>query len=367
MKKQTTSLHAYFEQIPDFRLERNKMHSLSDIIILSVLAVLSGAESWNAIELYGREKLEFIRTILSLPNGIPSHDTINRVFSMIKPELIESAFISWVQSIKNPDISSEVIAIDGKCIRGSKDTFHNNKSIYMVSAWASKNGLSLGQIKVDEKSNEITAIPELLDLLDIKDMTVSIDAIGTQHDIASRIIKKKADYILAAKGNQKALNREIIDSFVRERANSTYEQTEKGHGRIETRRCEVLHILKWIDDPDKWCELKSLIKITATRISGEKSSTEIRYYISSLQQDAKAFNDNIRAHWGIENSLHWVLDMVFDEDWQRKRNKHAAHNFSFIRKIALNLLKLDKSKDSMVSKRLKAGWSNEYLMKLIQN
>lgn len=198
-------------------------------------------------------------------------------------------------------------------------------------------------------------------------MTVSIDAMGTQHDIASRIIKEKANYILAVKGNQKGLSNQIIDSFMRERADSVYEQTEKGHGRIETRQCEVLRTLKWSDEPDKWSGLKSLIKITATRISGGKSSTEIRYYISSLQQDAKVFNDNIRAHWGIENSLHWVLDMVFDEDWQRKRNKHAAHNFSFIRKIAFNLLKLDKSKDSMVSKRLKAGWSNEYLMKLIQN
>ena len=213
MKPEKTSLHRYFENIPDYRVARNKKHSLSDVIILSVLAVICGAESWNSIEEFGRTKIDFLRTFLKLTNGIPSHDTINRVFSNLRPKIFEELFIKWVGDIKDDSIKKEVISIDGKSIRGSKDSFHGRSPIHMVSAWAAENELVLGQIKVDEKSNEITAIPQLLSLLDIEGSIITIDAMGTQTDIAEVIIENKADYILAVKGNQHDLLDQIQGRF----------------------------------------------------------------------------------------------------------------------------------------------------------
>lgn len=366
MIKPSTSLHRYFEFIPDHRINRNKKHLLCDIIILTILAVICGAESWDSIELFGKTKLSFLKTFLKLPNGIPSHDTINRVFSAIQPRLFEEAFIKWVESLKNENITKEVVSLDGKCIKGSKDSFHEKNPIYMVSVWASENHLVLGQLKVNEKSNEITAIPLLLDLLDIEGSIVTIDAIGTQTNIAQKIIQNKADYILSVKGNQKELFSQVTDSFNRCKSDSTDSITEKGHGRIETRTCEVISNLGFIDNRDLWQGLKAIVKITAHRDLGNKQESETRFYISSFVDTAENFNTFIRQHWGIENKLHWTLDMVFDEDRQRKRTKNAAHNFSFIRKIALNILKQDTSKGSIVSKRLRAGWDDKFLMQLLK-
>lgn len=365
MKTEKTSLHRYFENIPDYRIARNKKHSLTDVIILSILAVICGAESWNSIEEFGKTKIDFLRTFLKLPNGIPSHDTINRVFSNLRPKIFEELFVKWVEEIKDDSIKKEVISIDGKCIRGSKDSFHGQSPIHMVSAWASDNELVLGQIKVDGKSNEITAIPQLLRLLDIEGSIITIDAIGTQTDIAEKIIEDKADYILAVKGNQHDLLDQIQGRFAQQSPCCSDTVMEKGHGRIETRTCEVITKLDFVDDRIFWKGLQSIVKITSSRQINQKISKEVRYYISSLDASSTEFNKFIRQHWGVENKLHWSLDMVFDEDRQRKRSKNAANNFSYIRKIALNALKKDKSKGSLVTKRLKAGWDNKFLLTLV--
>jgi len=362
-----TSIYDHFSQIPDPRLNRNKKHNLTDIIILSILAVLCGAESYDSIEEFGKARIDFLKQILQLPNGIPSHDTINRVTSMIKPDQFEKVFAQWSDTLKDISTENEVIAIDGKTVRGSKDSFHNKSPIHIVSAWANQNSLVLGQRKVDGKSNEITAIPELLDMLEVKGCIVTIDAMGTQRSIAQKIIDNGADYILALKGNHSYLKQDVESLCKRSKPDYENETVEKGHGRIETRRCEVYNRIDLLEDVDKWSSLKSVIKITAERETRHKHTSETRLYISSLNNNAQECNKYIRQHWGVENNLHWVLDMTFREDEQRKRIKYAAQNFAVIRKIALNLLKQEDSKKlSLKTKRLKAGWDNRFLMKILK-
>lgn len=361
-----TTLHTTFGKLTDPRLNRKKKHLLPDIIILSILAVLCGAESWESIELFGKTNVDFLRKIIPLKNGIPSHDTINRVFSIINPRLFEQLFIEWSKSLKSSGLPEKVIAIDGKTVRGSKDSFHEKSPVHLVHAWCVENNICLGQKKIADKSNEITAIPDLLNLLEIKGSIITIDAMGTQKAIAEKIIDKGADYILAVKDNQKGLRSEVEATCNRFKPLSDYTETEKGHGRIETRRCQVFDKSDIVDFDKQWKGLQTVIKITATREIKNKVTTEERYYISSL--DAKQpFNKYIRDHWRVENSLHWTLDMVFREDEQRKRDKHAAENFALVRKIGLNLLKKDTStKGSLVSKRLKAGWDKNYLLFLLK-
>ena len=364
--KMKSNLHTHFKCLKDPRIDRKKQHSLQDILSLVVIGIICGADSWDAIEEFGKAKKEFLSTFLSLSNGIPSHDTINRVFRLIQPKKFELAFISWVKSLKNKDITTEVIAIDGKSVRGSKDSFHNSKAIHLVNAWACSNELVLGQLKVDGKSNEITAIPVLLDLLDIQGCIVTIDAMGTQREIASKIIENKADYILALKGNQGNLEEEVESIFRVQNIEDEATDVEKNRGRIETRSCQIIKDLKFLDKKENWEGLKSIIKITSTREIGDKKTTETRLYISSLEHSAKEINKYIRSHWAIENSLHWTLDMTFNEDRQRKRDKNAAENFAQAQKIALNLLKIENStKMSIKTKRLKAAWDNQYLLKLL--
>jgi predicted transposase YbfD/YdcC len=362
-----SNLHLHFKSLKDPRIDRKKLHSLQDIISLVVIGIICGADSWDAIEEFGNAKKEFLATFLTLSNGIPSHDTINRVFSSINPKKFELAFISWVNSLKSKGISGEVIAIDGKTIRGSKDSFHQSKAIHLVNAWACSNELVLGQIKVDGKSNEITAIPILLDLLDIEGCIITIDAMGTQKEIASKIIENKASYILALKGNQGNLAEEVESLFKVQKIEDQDIDIEKNRGRIETRTCQIIRDLKFLDKKEDWTALKSVIKITSIREIGDKKSTEIRLYISSLEHSAKDINRYIRSHWAIENSLHYTLDMIFNEDRQRKRDKNAAENFAQAQKIALNLLKNENStKMSIKTKRLKAAWDNQYLLKLLK-
>lgn len=361
-----TSLHRTFSQLSDPRINRRKKHLLIDIVILSVLAVLSGAESWDAIELYGKENISFLKQILRLPNGIASHDTINRVFGQINARHFERLFSQWANNLKSSDVFEKVIAIDGKTVRGSKDSFHDKSPIHLVHAWSVENKLCLGQYKTAAKSNEITAIPELLDILEIKGSIITIDAMGAQTVIAKKIIEQEADYILSVKANQKSLLEEVEAVCKRHTPVSDTTEVEKGHGRIETRRCRVFEKGLIVDSEGAWPGLRSVIKITSTREIRGKATTEERYYISSLSTD-KLFNQYIRSHWGVENSLHWTLDMVFREDEQRKRDKRAAENFALVRKIALNLLKKDtQTKASLVSKRLKAAWNKEYLLHLLK-
>jgi len=356
----------YFAELRDPRVERNREHLLEEILLIAIAAVLSGAESWNDIEQYGEDKQEWLQTFLTLPSGIPSHDTFNRVFAALDPEEMEKGFVAWVSSIAKLT-AGEVVAIDGKTLCGTRET-GKKTLVHMVSAWAEGNGLVLGQRKVEEKSNEITAIPKLLRALELTGTVVTIDAMGCQREIASRIIDKQADYVLAVKENQGLLLEQMKDSFLLLDADSVAEQIDCGHGRVEQRKCSVIADLSLIEKSAQWASLQGLVRIESERYHKPtgKIEREIRYYITSLRADATRLNSVIRQHWGIENKLHWVLDVGFSEDLDRKRAGHAAQNFSILNRIALNLLKQEKSlKRGIKGKRLKAAWNHPYLLKLL--
>jgi len=358
----------YLSEIEDPRVDRTKDHLLEDIIFITIAAVICGAHTWNDIENYGNAKEIWLKQFLKLPEGIPTHDTFNRVFSAIDPAQMEKCFINWVKSVCELT-EGEVVSIDGKTIRGSRDK--GSKSIvHMVSAWAQLNHLSLGQVKVDDKSNEITAIPKLLDILIIKGCIVTIDAMGCQTEIADKIIKKGGDYILAVKGNQGSLQEGIMDIIKFTKPIETYEDLDFGHGRIEKRVCSIYTDFSHIENWERWKNLQCVAKIDSHRhikSSGE-NETETRIYICSVTPSAEKIEKCIRAHWGIENSLHWVLDVAFNEDKSMKTNPIAAENFSIINRIALNLLSNEKSKKrSIKGKRLDAGWDNDYLNKILRN
>jgi predicted transposase YbfD/YdcC len=368
-----SSFHNHFRWIPDPRSGNNKRHKLLDVIILSVIAVICGADSWYDIEEFGHSKKEFLQQLLSLENGIPAHDTFNRVFMVIDHKLFERAFRAWaaelssrIKADQSLPIPKEHISIDGKCLRGSADGYRELGALCLVSAWSERNKLVLGQQKVSEKSNEITAIPELLTLLDIKSAIITIDAMGTQTKIAQQIIEKEADYILALKGNHPALYEQTESLFNTYKEDSYNQDIDKGHGRIETRTCKVINKLQWLDEKENWPEIKSIVKIESIRDINGKKSQQNRYYISSLASDAAAFNELVREHWAIENNLHWQLDVSFGEDYNRTRSGQAAENLALVRKMALNILKSEtSSKRSIKGKRLKAAWDNEYLLKLL--
>lgn len=365
--KTTDNFKSIFSNIDDPRSDINKLHRLDDILLIGIIAVICAADTWKDIETYANAKEDFLRSFLELPNGIPSDDTFNRVFSSINPEQFERCFMDWVLDLVELT-HGEVVPIDGKTLRGAKT--HGKKSpIHMVSAWASTNNMVLGQVKVSEKSNEITAIPKLLELITIKGCVVTIDAMGCQENIAKTIIKQEADYILAVKENQKQLYQDIQDEFRFSKAIQTYVHEDLAHGRIETRKCSVIDTFEFVENPNKWIDLKSIIKIESTREfknSNKANETAIRYYISSLKTSPEALLKMIRLHWSIENKLHWVLDVAFAEDASRKRAGNAAQNFSVLSKIALNLLRKDKiTKQGLKGKRLKAAYDNRYLIKIL--
>ncbi len=356
----------YFAEVRDPRVERNREHLLEEILLIAIAAVLSGAESWNDMEDYGQAKLEWLKTFLTLPSGIPSHDTFNRVFAALDPDELEKGFVAWVSSIAKLT-AGEVVSIDGKALCGTRE--RGKKSlVHMVSAWANTNNLVLAQRKVEEKSNEITAIPKLLAALELSGTIVTIDAIGCQRSIAQQIVGKQADYVLAVKENQGHLLEQIQDSFRMLPVDAVAEQVDCGHGRVERRTCSVIGDLSLVEKAMEWASLQGLVRIEAERYhkATGKSERETRYYITSLKLDAAQLNRVIRQHWGIENKLHWVLDVAFGEDLSRKRQGHAAQNFSILNRIALNLLKQDKSSQRGIKgKRLKAGWDHSYLLKLL--
>lgn len=365
--KTTNELRSVFSQIDDPRSDINKLHKLEDILLIGIISVICAADTWKNMETYAKAKEEFLRSFLELPNGIPSDDTFNRVFSSIDSEQFEACFVDWVSRLVNLT-DGEIIPIDGKTIRGAKA--NGKKSpFHMVSAWASNNNLVLGQVKVSEKSNEITAIPRLLELITVKGCTVTIDAMGCQQEIASKIIEKGANYVLAVKENQKQLHQDIIDEFRFGKNIQTDFSEELDHGRIETRKCSVITDFKFIENAQEWTGLKSIIKIESIREfknSDKPTETATRYYISSLLTGAKELQRTIRLHWGIENKLHWVLDVAFSEDASRKRAGNASQNFSILSKIALNLLKNDTSeKQGIKGKRLKAAYDQNYLIKIL--
>jgi predicted transposase YbfD/YdcC len=343
-------------------------HLSTDIIFITVAAVICGAEDWEDIEYFGHCKEAFFRKYLLLPNGIPSHDTFNRFFSLLNPQVMETQFRIWVKTLCSE--RTELVSIDGKTICGAKN---QGKSLFhMVSAFCHANGVSLAQVRTGEKSNEITTIPELIKALDLEGCIVSIDAMGCQHAIVEDIIGAKADYILAVKNNQKELYQSIEDTF---RFQSMQDRISKheldfGHGRIENRTCYISTNLENID-PDKWKNITTLVKIVSERDNKTAQKQEeptIRYYISSLEQEEAAFNAQIREHWGIENKLHWLLDVSMGEDASRKRSKNSPQNFSVVFKTALSMLKkykLPKGKPSIKTKRKIGGWSDEHLIAML--
>jgi len=346
-----------------------------DILIIAICGVICGADSWVDIELFGKTKLEWLKGFLKLPNGIPSHDTFGRVFAALDPQEFESSFMEWVQAI-NELTQGQVIAIDGKQLRGSRDEGTGKHAIYMVSAWATENQLVLGQRKVDDKSNEITAIPQLLKLLEVKGCIVTVDAIGTQTKIAKTILSQGGDYILAVKENQGHLYEDIHDLFEDNQLfnyesvpHSYAKMVNKNHGRIETRQCWTIsdpQYLANIRDLQRWEGVKTLVMILSERRIGEDVEVQDRYFISSLESQAERILQAKRSYWGIENRLHWVLDIAFNEDRSRVRKDNAPHNFAVLRHMALNLLKQEKTaKGGIKAKRLQCGWNVDYLLKVL--
>ena len=363
------TVYEAFDELVDPR-SRQPTHNLMEMLIVVLAAVLSGADSWLGIEIWGRAKLKWLRRFLSLQHGIPSHDTFGRVFAALDASHFEACFVRWVQGIC-PAVAGQVVAIDGKTVRGSKQ--RGERAIHLVSAFCGASGLVLGQERTASHSNEITAIPALLDALCLKGAVVTIDAMGCQQDIAQRLVDEGADYVLAVKGNQGALADKILSTFNQMKTQPwffqdnvrEFEEVEKGHGRIETRRVTTFDVTDWTYR--SWFPgLRSIARVEATRETGDTRSTERRYYITTLPPDPQRIAQAIRAHWGIENRMHWVLDMTFNEDRSRVRMENAAQNFAIVRRIAMNLLRQDAtSKIGLRMRRLKAGADDAYRAQLL--
>lgn len=363
---------SYFSSLKDYRHEGYITHSLVNIVAISIAAIICGASDWYEVEDYGKEKKIWLQTFLNIGDKVPSHDTYNRFFSFIDPIALEQCFADWIAAIANLT-EGRIISIDGKTLRGSKGSGKEH-FIHMVSAWCNANGLVLGQQKVDEKSNEITAIPALLELLVIKGCIVTIDAMGCQQSIAAKIVEREADYILAVKDNQKFLHQDIQEAFDNEKPVDEYTASNVAHGRIETRTTSVITNTDWVCKSENWEQLHSIIKVVATREDKKTNvkETATRYYISSKKETAAFFQNAIRSHWSIENRLHWMLDVAFDEDSSKKQAINSAQNFSLLNKIALNMInhhKLDDDrgakKISVKRKRKMAAWNNDYLLGIL--
>jgi predicted transposase YbfD/YdcC len=368
-----TMFHQHFASVPDPRVCARSDHKLLDIIAISILAVVCGADGWDELALFGRCKETWLRTFLDLPAGIPSADTFRRVLSALNPDAFRRAFVTWMQTLVG-DTKGKLIAIDGKTARRSFDRANEKSALHLVSAWVRENQLVLGQLATEEKSNEITAIPVLLGMLDVRGATVTIDAMGAQKEIAKTIVEKEADYILALKGNQGNLHAQVVEFFKDagtepfESVSHTFHETqEEAHGRREVRRVWSSTDLSTIPDASKWPSLKSITLIEREREAAGKIEVERHYYISSRPRaGARWLSERIRGHWSIENQCHWVLDVAFREDDSRIRTDHGPENFGLLRKIALNLLKQEKGcKMGIAAKRKISGWDQDYLLKVL--
>jgi len=373
-KPRHLGIFAFFETLPEPRVERTRRHPLMSILVIALLTMTCVGEGLEDMEEFGLAKQAWLETFLDLPYGIPSEDTFRRVLSALNPQAFNAGFIAWVQALAQ-GTSGKLLPIDGKTIRRSFNRATGRKALHVVSAWIASNRLTLGQIVTEEKSNEITAIPKLLELLDVRGATVTIDAMGCQKAIAKKIIDQHADYIMGLKGNQTTAHKEVADFFTNAHATAfrdvehTFHETVDGseHGRLEVRRVWASQQLDWFADLAKWKGLRSIIMIESERTVGADTSTERRYYWSSHGVDAKSFAEMIRGHWGIENQLHWCLDVGFREDESRIRTDHGPENIALLRKIAMNLAKSERSnKRGVHAKRKLAAWDEAYLLKLLQ-
>ncbi|HCG02614.1 MAG TPA: ISAs1 family transposase [Chloroflexi bacterium] len=369
---QELSIAHHFADLTDPRIDRSRLHELLDLVTIAICAVVAGADSWDDIEDFGKVKHDWLKTFLDLPNGIPSHDTFRRLFERLDPVEFQRGFLGWIEALHEAT-ERQVIAIDGKTLRRSFDRAKGKSALHMVHAWATANHLLLGQVAVDQKSNEITAIPKLLRMLAIKGAIVTIDAMGCQKEIARTIRDRKADYILALKGNHGRLLEQVVafweagySRLMKGPDIRYHRQWNESHGRFEARRCWATSDLGWLECRKEWPGLRSVVFIESERFIGGSLSVETRYYLSSLPNDAKLLNEAIRSHWAVENSLHWVLDMTFDEDRSRIKKENAPENFGLLRRLALCLLKKEStSKRSIKGKRLKAAWDDGYLLRVL--
>ena len=373
IKKLKRSVIKEFERLEDPRVKREPKHLLIDIVTIAILATLCGADTMVAVETYGKRKREWLETFLQLPYGIPSHDTFSRVFALIDPQQFHECFLAWVRQITDK-LDINLINIDGKTSRGSYDRENKLKALHTVSAWATEHNLVLAQQKVESFSNEITAIPELLNLLALKGAIITLDAMGTQTNIAAQIIQQEGDYILSLKGNQGNLHKGVKEFFKKAEATdwegieyTSFETTEAGHHRIERRQVWAVPINQLPDLPNgqKWKGLASVVMVKRERQLWNQRTTEVCFYISSLESDATVLAKAIRSHWGIENSLHWVLDVTFNEDHSRMRTGHGPENMGLLRRLCLNLLKRETSKQSIAMKRYSAALDNDYALKVL--
>ena len=361
-----------FADLPDPRMDRTKRHKLSDIIVLTLCGAICGVDNWVEMERFGRAKEKWFATFLELPNGIPSHDTFGRVFAALDPDAFRRCFIAWVESLAVVDVG-DVIAIDGKSIRRSLDAASGARPIHLVNAWASEAGVALGQLATDTKSNEITAIPALLELLHVEGCIVTTDAMGCQKAVAQSIVERKAGYALQLKGNHPTAHEEVASYFASEigdslvKSDATYTETIDGdHGRIEIRRYWLSRNIGWFEDSDTWPGLRAIGMVEAERTVGDGETSIHRRYYLTTEEEVGPFARAVRSHWGVENSLHWVLDMAFDEDHSRMRSGNAAENFAIVRQVALNLIKQEKvEKVGIKTKRKMCGWDHNYLLTVL--
>jgi predicted transposase YbfD/YdcC len=364
----------HFQHLQDPRVERTKAHNLVAIITIAILAILSGADGFVAIEIYGKGKQAWLETFLELPYGIPSHDTFGRVFALLEPQELENSFLSWISSITDK-LGINLMHLDGKTAKGSYDREKKLKALHTVSAWSSEHGLVLAQQKVDSKSNEIKAVPLLLKLLNLKGAVVTLDAMGTQTEIAAQIKHAEGDYVLALKGNQGKLSQQVEDWFKLAQARdwqgidySYHETVERGHHRLETRQIWAVPVsqLPLLHRQSLWVGLTTVVMVCSTRQLWNKTTYAVRFYISSLAADALKHSQVIRSHWSIENSLHWVLDVTFNEDASRIRQGYAVENLGLLRRLSVNLLKREQSRLSLKMKRFQAGISIDFLLQILE-
>ena len=359
-----------FEDLADPRQRGKVLYPLDEVLLLVLLGVIAGCESWVEIARYGEKKLALLRRFRPFKDETPSHDQLGDIFAVLDAEQFQLCFVAWVAGLTG--LGPEIIAIDGKTLRRSFQDGGAKAPIHMVSAWSAKQNLVLGQVKVAEKSNEITAIPKLLDMLVIKGAVVTIDAMGCQREIAAKIIEQQADYVLALKGNQGALRDDVEEFFIEQKANnyanctpSQHETLEKSHGRIETRTVTVVGAIDWLKERHAWSGLASIVMVESCREMAGKSERESRFYITSLPALAERIGSAIRGHWGIENGLHWVMDMVFRDDECRIRKHNAPANFTTVKHMASNLLRQAPGTDSLRVKRKVAAWDDDYLAAIV--